>query len=214
MTRTVRTGRVGAPDPESGKKHRANQTTRNLFFALIASLGVLLVMVLVVPRDDNHVDRDVDYAATAKNAQEGSPMPLAAPEVPDGWVSNDARWTADPADGVPTWYVGFVVDGQRYAGFTQAYRANETWLYQALDEASATGTRQIDGVEFTVYDRTDQAVGDDDDEVSRLRRYQMSGQVGDSTLIVYGTAEDNDLELLASRAIDSIRAKQEEGTSS
>lgn len=207
VKRVVRTGSVGAPDPNSGAKHRANQTLRNLIYALLASVGILLVMVLVLPRDDSPIERNVDYAATASQAQADSPMPLASPELPDTWVSNEVRWSPDPSDGVPTWYAGFIIDNSSFAGFTQAYQANDTWLYQQLDEALATGTRDIAGVQFTVYDRT----GDED--VSRLRRYQMSGQVGDSTVIIYGTAADDDLVTLATATIESITAKQEEGTS-
>ncbi len=53
---------------------------QNLVLALGASLLVVLVIVLLVPRSDTPMERDIDVAAVAEQAQVASDDPLAVPE--------------------------------------------------------------------------------------------------------------------------------------
>ena len=84
-------GRPETPDEtaarkaENSRKHRANQTLRNLVLALLASLAVVLVLVLVVVRPDGAPRQARDYRADATNSQAQAGQTLAAPPLPTGW---------------------------------------------------------------------------------------------------------------------------------
>lgn len=117
------------PDPEdSAAKHRAKQTVINLVLSLVACLGIVIVTVLAVPRDDSNRIKAVDYIAAAQSAEDSSKLNLVAPELPEGWWANQAKWNASAADGVKVWKVGFVGPKNQYVGVTQGFAVNPTWV--------------------------------------------------------------------------------------
>lgn len=120
---------VGQYDPDSAAKHRAKQTVINLVLALVATLGIVLVTVLVVPRDDSNRIKPIDYLAAAVAAEDSSKLNIAAPAIlPEGWWANQAKWSETAADGVKVWKVGFVGPENQYVGVTQAFDVNPTWV--------------------------------------------------------------------------------------
>jgi hypothetical protein len=70
-------GRPETPDETAARKaensraHRANQTTRNLLLALLASLAIVLFIVLVVVRPGTNLVKSVNYLTVASRR---SPM--------------------------------------------------------------------------------------------------------------------------------------------
>lgn len=116
-----------APE-DSAAKHRAKQTVVNLVLSLVACLGIVIVTVLAVPRDDSNRIKPVDYVATALAAEESSQLDLVAPELPTGWWANQAKWNATSADGVKVWKVGFVGPKNQYVGVVQGFAVNPTWV--------------------------------------------------------------------------------------
>lgn len=118
-----------APDPQdSAAKHRAKQTVVNLVLSLVACLGIVIVTVLAVPRDDSNRIKAVDYVAAAESAEASSKLNLVAPALPAGWWANQAKWNAAAADGVKVWKVGFVGPKNQYVGVTQGFAVNPTWV--------------------------------------------------------------------------------------
>ena len=113
---------------DSAAKHRAKQTLRNLILSLIACLGLVLAIVLIVPRDDSNRIQPVDYKASASQAASASGEEILAPEIPQGWWANRTNWVANPADGVAYWKVGFVGPKNQWIGMTQAFDVNPTWI--------------------------------------------------------------------------------------
>lgn len=113
---------------DSAAKHRAKQTVVNLALSLGATLAIVLVAILVVPRDDSNRIQPIDYAAVAKAAKADSKQNLLTLELPQGWWVNQAKWSAKPADGVQNWKVGFVGPNNQYIGLIQAFGTNPTWL--------------------------------------------------------------------------------------
>ena len=113
---------------DSAAKHRAKQTLRNLVLSLIACLGLVLAIVLIVPRDDSNRIQPVDYKASASQAASASGEEILAPEIPQGWWANRTNWVANPADGVAYWKVGFVGPKNQWIGMTQAFDVNPTWI--------------------------------------------------------------------------------------
>jgi hypothetical protein len=191
---------TAARKAENSRKHRANQTLRNLIWSLVASVALMLVIVIVVVRPDQPDREAVDFAAVASEAQPTIDEPLAVPAVPPQWTSNSAE-LGEARDGVSTWYIGFITPSSQYIGLSQGIDANPTWLVTLLDQHLATGTETIEGREWTVYDARDS------DDPGNLA-YAMVTEAGDSTYVLYGTADDNEFRTFAGSVAAEIDAAQ------
>lgn len=199
-------GRPETPDETAARKaensrlHRQRQTVLNLVLALGASLLVVLVIVLLVPRSDSAMERDIDVAPIAEQAQVASDEELAVPELPDGWRANAAELRTSNADQVTAWYVGYLTPSNEYIGMYQGLDANPTWAAGLLARTLATGTTTIDGVDWTVYDNRDSG-----DDVGNAR-YGLTTEVGGSTFVLLGTATPEEFEALATALVPTIDA--------
>lgn len=187
-------GRPETPDEtatrkaETSRKHRANQTLLNLVVALVGSLAIVLLIVTVVVRPAPAPSEGVDYATIATEAQGVTGEPLLSPALPPGWTANDARFQTTQQ--VPTWYIGLLTPGEQYIGLDQGVGANATWQAALLDNAEKTGTVTFDGVEWTVYDQRD---ANDPGNFA----YSLATTRGESTVLLHGTASDDEFALLA-----------------
>ena len=201
-------GRPETPDEtaarkaENSLKHRQRQTVQNLILALGASLLVVLVIVLLVPRSDTPMERDIDVAAVAEAAQVATDDPLAVPVLPDGWRANAAELRTSNVDGVTAWYAGYLTPSNEYIGMYQGLEANPTWVAGLLERTLATGTVTIDGVEWTLYDNRDSG-----DDVGNAR-YGLVTESGGSTFVLLGTATPEEFETLAAALVPTIDAQR------
>lgn len=140
---------------ERAKARRARQTLYNLLYSLAACLGLVIIMVLAVPRPNESLIQPVKYQEVAVSASQSSGQPIVAPKLfSSNWYSNSARWSAKPADGVANWYVGFVGPKNQYLGLTQAFGSNPTWLTLKLKGSVPTGTKNIQGRNWVVWQST------------------------------------------------------------
>ncbi|MFM6971840.1 MAG: DUF4245 domain-containing protein [Rhodoluna sp.] len=137
---------------DAAAKRRARQTVINLVLSLAATLGIVLVTVLVVPRDDSNRIQPVDHIQIAAQVQKTTDLYLAAPKLPKGWWSNAARFNPSPADGVATWYTGFVGPKNQYIGLTEAANPNPTWLVQQLEGATKTGVFSVGYRDWDIFE--------------------------------------------------------------
>ncbi|MDF2441986.1 MAG: hypothetical protein JWR01_189, partial [Subtercola sp.] len=62
---------------EQSRKYRANKTINNLWLSLIVCVAVVIVIVLLVPRNDSSQLQSVDYRSVATSAQAALPVPVA-----------------------------------------------------------------------------------------------------------------------------------------
>lgn len=179
---------IAAIKAENSRQHRAAQTTRNLIWALIASLIVVLALVLVIPRPDPAPPEPIDYVEVAGQAQPTIEQTLATPVLPPGWQANRAQLA--PRDRVPTWYIGFITPEEQFIALNQGIDANETWVSNLLRSAKPTGAVTLAGIEWTVYD---QRKVDDAGNIA----YALVTTAGESTYVLHGTASDEEFALLA-----------------
>jgi hypothetical protein len=193
---------TAARKAENSRKHRQRQTLKNLVLALAASLGVVFIIVLLVPRSDGPIDRRVDVAAVARQAQLGQEEQLAVPELPDGWSSNAAELRVNDVDGVTAWYIGYLTPSDEYVGMYQGFDANPTWVADQLSRTIATGVTTIDGVEWTVYDNRQSSA-----DVGNAR-YGLVTETGTSTFVLIGTATTEEFETLATALVPAIDAQR------
>jgi hypothetical protein len=193
---------TAARKAEDSLKHRQRQTLKNLLLALGASLGLVLVIVLLVPRSDTPIDRDIDVAAVAQQAQITRDEQLAVPQLPEGWRSNAAELRASEVDDITSWYIGYLTPADEFAGMYQAFDANPTWVAEQLARTIATGVVTIDGVEWTVYDNRESGA-----DVGNAR-YGLVTEAGDTTFVLIGTAPDEEFETLAAALVPAIDAQR------
>ena len=192
---------TAARQAENSRKHRQRQTVMNLVLALGASLLVVLVIVLLVPRSDTPIERDIDVADVAAQAQAASDDPLAVPELPEEWRANAAELRRSDVDEVTAWYAGYLTPSDEYVGMYQGLDANATWVAELLARTLATGTTTIDGVEWTVYDNRDSS-----DDVGNAR-YGLTTEAGGTTFVLLGTATLEEFETLATELVPTIEAQ-------
>lgn len=126
---------------DAAAKRRARQTVVNLALSLLATLGLVLAIVLMVPRDDSNKIQRIDYVSIANDAAAASKFKVVAPELPFEWWANKAQWSANPVDTVPAFTAGFVGPKNEYIGMIQGFNANPTWLALKLQETKLTGAK-------------------------------------------------------------------------
>ena len=119
---------------QKAKEHRAKQTVNNLLLSLLVSVAMVLVIILIVPRDDSSRIPRIDYQAIATQASNASQKNVIAPDLPKDWWSNQAKWSENPVDAVPKFEAGFVGPKNQYLGMTQAFGVNPTWLALSLKD--------------------------------------------------------------------------------
>ena len=194
-------GRAETPDEivdrkaAASAKRRANQTALNLVFALLASLGIVALVVLVVVRPSS-IQRDpVDYASVADNAQGAVDVPLVVPDLPQGWIANRAELETGDGDGIDSWQIGLLTPGDQYIGLVQGIRVDDRWVSEQTANAEATDRITIGDRSWQVYDRRDV------DDPGNLA-YILTTTEGDSTVVLGGTAGDAEFEVLA-EAVDA-----------
>jgi len=179
---------IAAIKAENSRAHRAAQTMRNLIWALVATLAVVLFLVFVVVRPDSPPRDPVDYRTIAGQVQSDLDASIVAPVLPEGWEANEAQLRT--AGEIPVWYIGLITPGQQFIALNQGVDANPTWVDNLLDSAQPTGSLVIDGVTWTVYDHRN---AEDPGNLA----YALVTEHQESTFVLYGTATDTEFETLA-----------------
>jgi hypothetical protein len=176
---------------DNSRRYRSRKTVNNLVLSLLATLGAVLVLVLLVPRSDTTIDRTVDVAAVAAQVQTGLPDRLVVPQLPGGWRANAAQWRVGGSDKIPSWYIGLLTPGNEFIGLTQGFGANPSWLAAQLDDAPASETRDIGGIRWDVY-RNPAA-----DQDRGNFAFALVSSAGTSTYLLAGTADEDEFAVLA-----------------
>lgn len=190
-------GRPETPEETAERKardsrlYRQRKTLNNLILSLLVTLGMVIVIVLAVPRGNYVREQSVDVVALAESAQGSTSFTLVVPELPDTWSSTQAELRSSSQEGLEFWYVGYLTPDEQFAAFKQTPDANPTWLAEQLENKSATGVETRDGVEWTVYDHTD-ASG----EATNVR-FALTAELNGMTFIVYGTSDPKNIWQLA-----------------
>jgi hypothetical protein len=180
---------TAARKAETSRAHRANQTTRNLVLALLASLVVVLFTVLMVVRHDPGPAAAVDYRSIARQAQPTVQQPLAAPALPKGWRANDAE--LKQGDGASqTWYIGLLTPKQQFIGVEEGIATTDEWFGSLLGKIKSTGSKQIQGTNWTTYYQ--RKVADPGNFA-----YSMSATIDGARIVLHGGASKAEFLTLA-----------------
>ncbi|WP_223691015.1 DUF4245 domain-containing protein [Leifsonia poae] len=184
---------------QNSRNHRNRQTINNLFYSLIATVGLVLVIVLIVPRGTpNNANPPVDYKSVAAQGQGSEPDRLLVPELPAGWTSNNAELRTKTPDNVDSWYIGLLTPKKEYIGVDQGFKANESWVSEQVNKSTIKGTTTIEGIKWDVYDNRQS--GTDNNDVD----YALTTTAGQSSIVLFGTADDAEFRTVASSLAEQI----------
>jgi hypothetical protein len=186
-----------APAPSAADSRAAKFTPANMVRSLLPLTVLMLVIVWVTGIRQNPEDpvRDVDPGPSIALAAERAGYPLLVPqELPAEWRTTSVRTDAvDGAAGDPvTLEIGWFTPAEQYAGFVISDGEDVDALDDVLDDATEDGTTQLGGV---TWDRRTTERGE-----TALTRTE-----GPATLLVTGSASDEELETLAA-AVGPYRA--------
>jgi hypothetical protein len=186
---------------DAAAQRRARQTLINLLLSLAATVGVMVLLVLAVPRDDSNRIQPVDYVAIANQATSEAPGRLLVPTIPVDWYSNAARYRSSAQDGVANWYIGFVGPGGEFLAMTQGIDVNQTWMQLMLESNKPSGEIEIQGKRWSIYESVRE------NNPPKSKDYMMVLEYGNNALFVYGVAPTLQLEDLASQLTSMIQEK-------
>jgi hypothetical protein len=185
------------PAASAAESRAAKFTPANMVRSLLPLTLLILVIVGVTAVRQNPEDpvRDVDPGPSISLAAERAGYPLLVPQgLPEGWRPTSVRTDAvSGAAGDPvTLEIGWFTPAEEYAGYVISDRAGVAALDDVLDDATDDGTVQVGGA---TWDRKTTERGE-----TALTRTE-----GTATLLVTGSAPDEELEELAA-AIGPYRA--------
>lgn len=186
---------------ENSRLYRSRKTINNLVFSLLVTVGLVAAIYFLVPRADGEPNWQVDYVAQSEIASQSLGEPLLVPAMPELWRANAAELRNAANGQVTSWYIGFITPKDKFIAFNEAFDANETWVANELKDYPATGTKNIDGQEWTVYDNRSYK------EAGNVQ-YAMVTTLGRSTVVLYGTADDAEFDQLATSITADLRSAQ------
>ncbi|GAA3211825.1 DUF4245 family protein [Microbacterium terregens] len=200
-------GRPETPDEatarkaESSRVYRASQNTRNLIAALLATLAVVVIIIFAVPRGERPPAEPIDVAAIAQNIESAEGRTVIVPDVPEEWLVNRA---SIEGDSTAAWTIVYVPD--EVSGFlrvAQGFDADPAWPTRVLSGASVQSTVTIEGLEWDRYKIPDPARAGN---ISAA----LSTQAGNDTILIYGSTDDESLELAAASVAEQVLALRDD----
>jgi hypothetical protein len=178
---------------DAAAKRRARQTLINLLLSLGATIGVMLVLILAVPRDDSNRVQAVDYKELAAQAASQAPGPLLVPAIPVDWYSNSARFRSATQDGVATWYAGFVGPNSEFIALTQGFDVNQTWLQIQLEANKPTEEVVLGNSTWEIFESSKE------NNPQKSKDFLMVLEYDTNAVLVYGVAPRQQLEDFATQ---------------
>lgn len=190
---------IAARKAESSRVYRSSQTFRNLIAALLATVGLVAVIVLAVPRADYAERPPIDVAALAADAEAAFQRDIVVAPVPADWRVNGASVDASTG-GVTAWVVIYAPENEGgFVRVAQGFDADEAWTRSLLEGAAPRDTIDIDGREWSSY----RLSGGDS---SRNVTHALSTQVGPDQIVIYGSVAETTAQTLAGAMNDQLTA--------
>lgn len=181
---------------DSAAKHRAKQTVRNLILSMLVSFGIVMVMVLGLPRDDSSRITPVDYLQVAQEAEASVKRQILAPAIPSDWWSNGAR-LENELD-VQSWYLGFVTPDNQFIGMNQAFESNPSWLALTLQGNWQDGELLVGDKTWQIWPTLNPK------NPPGTKEYAMVHEFNGSAVVLFGTAKKEDFLKLAGEISEQL----------
>jgi len=185
---TAPTAAPAAPAPSSVERLQRFTAANMLRSLLPLVLGCLLVVgIMAVRQNPEDPVREVETTSAERAVAELAGYQLLVPQgLSDDWRATSVRTDAGQATaGDPvTLQIGWLTPGEEFAEYVVSDDANATALTDVLDDATEDGSQQVAGA---TWQRLTTGRGE-----TALTRTE-----GTATLVVTGSASDDELETLA-----------------
>lgn len=182
---------------DKAAERRAKATIRNLIYSMLVTLGIVLLLILGVPRDDSSRLVPIDYVQIAEAASESEGYLALAPEIPTAWYANAAR--LDNTLGVRGWYVGFVTHENQFIGLSQAFETNPSWEAEMLKTNLQDGEIEIAGLTWEIWPTRSPSAP------AGTKEFALKHGYNESVVVIYGTAPLADFELVAESIAELLK---------
>lgn len=199
-------GRPETPDEtaarkaESSRVYRSSQTFRNLIAALLATLAVVVVIALGVPRGEPAPTPPIDVARAAAQASQDYGRAVLSPAVSSSWRVNGADASGGSA---PVWTIVYATDGGAYLRVSQAFDARPDWALSALGGKRPGDTVTLEGI---TWDRW--RIGDP--SAAGNVSFALGTQAGSDYVLVSGNADEATASAVAAGLTDQLRTLTKE----
>ena len=187
---------TAARKAENSRLYKARKTPSNLVWALLVSLGVVLIMVMMVPRAEPPERQDIDVAAAAAEVAAEYDVTPIVPVVPTDWGVNQARLSSS-TERTASWNVSYVPE-EGFVRLSQGFDADTAWTARILSASPPRETVTIEGVEWTVY-------RNDDPSAFANVSYALSTTAGTDQIVIYGSSDPSVIDLVASSIAPQVR---------
>lgn len=139
---------------QAREERRQRQNVRNLAWSIIASLGIVALLVIVVVRPDTNLVEEVNWREVAAQSADQLPGEPITPTLSDLWKGNRAEVKEELGSGI-TWSLGLLGPENSYVFIDQGFEADEAWLIEKTEQAKKTdeltlgyGKGQITWIEY------------------------------------------------------------------
>ena len=189
MARTILTSGPENPEDKAARvakaraERRARQNMRNLIWSVLASLGLVALLVIVVVRPDTNLVDTIDWIEVAEQSGDQLPGEPVVPMLSDLWTSNRAEITSEPGS-VATWSIGLLGPEDSYVFVDQGFGATDAWVSVRIEQSASTGDVLLgyppNQVEWVEYDRRES-------DPTGNNAYVVVLEAEDSVIVVGGT---------------------------
>ncbi len=189
MARTILTSGPETPEDKAARvaiaraERRQRQNMRNLVWSVLASLGLVALLVIVVVRPDTNLVEEIDWREVAEQSADQLPGDPVVPRLSDLWTSNRAEVTKEPG-ATATWSIGLLGPEDSYVFVDQGFGANDAWVALRVEQSASTGEVLLgyppNQVAWVEYDRREVDPGGNN-------AYVVVLDYDDSIVVVGGT---------------------------
>ena len=144
MARTILTSGPENPEDKAARvakaraERRQRQNMRNLVWSVLASLGLVALLVIVVVRPDTNLVEEIDWQEVAEQSADQLPSEPVVPNLSGLWTSNRAEVTKEPG-ATATWSIGLLGPEDSYVFLDQGFDATDTWVALRTEQSASTG---------------------------------------------------------------------------
>jgi len=144
MARTIITSAPENPEDKAARVARARaerrerQNTRNLVWSILASLGIVALLVIVVVRPETNLVETIDWQEVATQSESQLPGDPVVPRLSELWTSNRAEVSQEPG-AAATWSIGLLGPEDSYVFVDQGFDATVSWVALRVEQAASTG---------------------------------------------------------------------------
>lgn len=182
---------------------RLSQPMIGMVITMLVTVAAVGAFILMNPEPDvEPYQRDEDVHEAAGFAADTAGFAPLAPDVPEEWSANYARWENRAEQGVSVWEVGYTTGSMNFVGFSQTDEANPTWISAETHAATPSGTTTVEGVVFEVLqgedDRTYYVLADEHNEIDQ------------TAVVLGGDATEEEFETALRAVVDSLGEVQGE----